>query len=253
VGWFGRKAGGRPDDANPGARGAPEGSGGADAVWDAPDSTRMVVECCASRLPAVAVSWPHGGVARCRFREIGHGKLTLDADGALDLDTFPALAVAVVSFHWGGRARVFLSPVLPAAAGAAGGPEILTLRAPDRIAGAEARLSVRVPVPGAELVTELRTPDGDALPVRAVDISVTGLLVDVPIAAGREFSAGDLLRVRIEHGSRSAVVDAVVRRRDGSRYGLFFPGAIDREDAGDAASVREIVAPLVRSWLSRRG
>ncbi len=241
MAWFGRRS-----DRTRGG-----GPAGTSPVPPPADQTAALVRACTiARTLAVAVSWPHGGTLRCRFEEARDGELFLAVDAGTTAE-FPALAVAAVSFHFHGRARVFLAPVL--GFDDKGGRQRLIVRTPERIAGAEARLAVRVPVRDeAGLAAELRTEDGDAVPVRAVDISVSGILVEIPGAAARELRQGELLRIRLEHGPRAALVDAVVRRRDGARYGLFFPGVLDREDGGDTRAVREIVAPLEKRWLSER-
>ncbi len=242
MAWFGRRS-------EKGRTGGPAGT--SPVPPPSGDQTAALVRACTiARTLAVAVSWPHGGTLRCRFAELRDDELLLTVEAGA-AEEFPALAVAAVSFHFHGRARVFLAPVLGFEE--KDGRPRLIVRTPERISGAEARLAVRVPVrDNAGLSAELRTEDGDAVPVRPVDISVSGILVEIPGAAARELRQGELLRIRLEHGPRAALVDAVVRRRDGARYGLFFPGVLDRDDGGDTRAVREIVAPLEKRWLSER-
>jgi hypothetical protein len=232
MGWFRR----RDDDP-------PKGSGtpfGLSRPLDRASAERLLDECCAARRPAVVVAWPQGSIAPVRFEWRGPEglRLTLVApprDGA-----FPPLAVATVSFSARGRATVFLAPVLSC------DESTLRLRLPDEIAGAEARLGYRVPVgPRSGIEGQLRLEDGDAIPVRLVNLSVSGALVEVPARAGVDLGTSAPVVLLLQHGPRRVALDGVVRRRDGTRYGVFFPGALMGDDTPDTRALVALLQHLL--------
>lgn len=234
--WFRKKP---PQDESPGV--------GFRNAWDAVDSRAIVTDCCTEQVPVVIVCWPQGSIVQGSFVRLDGTALEFALGAPLAGPPCPALAVANVSFNFRARARVFLAPVLgmqPTERGA-----LLRVRLPDQIAGAEARLSFRVPVgPESGIESQVRTAGGDSIPARALNLSVSGILIEVPRAAGVELAVGASVTLRLEHEGRPVVVEAVVRRRDGERYGLHFPGSLEREDIGDARAIRELIARLERRW-----
>ncbi len=244
MSWFRRQRG-------------PEPAGGAEAPgvglgnpWNEADSAAIIRDCCAEHGAAIVVVWPQGHVGAGRFGSTGEHELRIEMQGACEPADFPPLAVANVSFHRRGRALVFLTPVLglepPAGADAL---PVLRLLTPNAVTGAEARLNYRVPAPeDGRLTAELHTESGDALPGRVINLSVTGALVELPPAVAREVAVGHQLSVRLQHGKTTLRVDAVVRRAEGTRFGLFFPGIFERSESPEARTLRALIEELVTGW-----
>ncbi len=232
MAWFRRR-----DEEPPKGDAAPFGLS---RPLDRASAERLLDECCAARRPAVVVAWPQGSVARCRFEWRGPEGLRLTLDAPPEAGAFPPLAVATVSFSARGRATVFLAPVLSCDAGT------LRLRLPDEIAGAEARLGYRVPVGSRSgLEGQLRLEDGDAIPARVVNVSVSGALVEVPPRAGVDLLTGSAVVLLLQRGPLRLALDGVVRRRDGTRYGVFFPAALMGDETPDTRALQALLQQLL--------
>lgn len=146
-----------------------------------------------------------------------------------------------VTFPLGGRTVGFMARA-QAFDQDAGGRSWVTLACPDRIQHTEQRLAVRIPVPPETLDAVLHVGDG-AYTVEAIDLSLHGILVEVPAVAAAQIRPGHRRMIELQLGRTEIVLECEVRRVDGMRLGLLF---IQREQRPKALA--KIIAELQRRW-----
>jgi hypothetical protein len=146
-----------------------------------------------------------------------------------------------VTFPLGGRTVGFMARAI-AFDQDAGGRSWVTLSVPERIQHTEQRLAVRIPVPPDTLDAVLHVGDG-AYAVEPIDLSLHGILVEVPAAAAAEIRPGHRRMLELQLGRHEIVLECEVRRVDGSRLGLLF---IQRDDRPKALT--KIIGELQRRW-----
>jgi len=219
------------------------------------DASQLLAHCCRRDVRAFVVCPEHTAIASGRFKRLMPQGVLLELDGPVDERTFPPLALATVSFTSGGRARVFMAPILEVEAGDEGGAPLIRLALPDEIAGADGRTTFRVPItPEGALVARLLLGEGTSVEVRPLNISQSGILVELPGGTGLELAKGRVVEVelRLDEEEAAVQVEAVVRRRSGREYGLFFPLAVARGAHAASKPLRDIVRELETRWLRSR-
>lgn len=135
-------------------------------------------------------------------------------------------AVAALSFPLAGRPVGFTSEVLSVQMTDRGVVRV-TLAVPETIRTDNLRASIRIPVPDRTLsaaVLENEKP----LIVRAIDISLHGILIEFPRDRVPEIDEGTHRMLVLKLGQRKVLLEAEVRRRDGARYGMAFVVRGDR-------------------------
>lgn len=127
-------------------------------------------------------------------------------------------SMAAVSFPIAAKMAGFVSEVT-ALKETTGGALLVTLALPDGLQVGERRSAVRIAVPRGTLRAAL-LGDGKVQPIEAVDISLTGILIEVGADDVESVVVGSDVTVRLTLGESELVVDAEVCRRDGNRFGL---------------------------------
>ncbi len=219
----------------------------------APDALAVLTDCCRAHTRAVVACFDVGTIAPARFAGLTERDVLLEMTVPADDGDLPPLSLATVSFSHQRRVRVFLATIAGLAPGSPMTPAVLRLRLPGEIAGADPRQIYRVPIMReAALPAWVSTLDGRMLAVRAVNISVAGILVELP--AGEELEIGDRLALRLVDPERRThmEIEAIVRRRDGRKYGLFFPEVLKDGEIEPPAALRGLVSDLESEWLRRR-
>ena len=136
--------------------------------------------------------------------------------GGLDLTD----AITAITFPLAGKTAGFTSRVCGVEALENGGLAV-TVEVPEKIRTDEQRAAVRIPVPEKTLSAALM--HGEKLqPIKAIDISLTGLLIEFPSDQVEDISEGHRRMIALKLAKKTVLVDAEVRRRDGPRYGLAF-------------------------------
>jgi hypothetical protein len=98
---------------------------------------------------------------------------------------------------------------------------MVTLALPSKLRHNEQRVSVRIPVVrGGLTATVLRGEQ--RRPVKVIDISLHGLLIEIDRAGLSDLEEGHRRMLELVRDERTIVLEAEVRRQDGQRYGMAF-------------------------------
>jgi hypothetical protein len=93
-----------------------------------------------------------------------------------------------------------------------------------KVIGTEARMANRVPIGKKPApFARLSTQDGPILLPIPIDISLTGILVEFAAAEDPDLTPSEEADLELRLGDDTIHLRAELRRRDGHRYGLFFP------------------------------
>jgi len=211
------------------------------------DVPGLLRECCRLNVSAV-VALPSSGVAAAaRFAGLTVECVILEIIGG-NRHLYRPPVTGVVSFQAGGRACVFISPiveyrheVLVAL------PEVL-FDLPSGIVVAETRRHFRVPlVEGAEVYVRIEK-GGDTLPdATPLDISTGGLLVAFSPGDEPELAVGSLVDIELRLGKDVVKCEAETRYCSSGKYGFML-----RTDTESEQLLGRIVARLERKWLQER-
>jgi len=151
-----------------------------------------------------------------------------------------------------GRAAAIRFPVGPNVAGfvepitgcepLGGGRLRVTVALPFRLHFDERRSAVRIPVPRGTLRAAVLEDHGGRRPITALDISLTGILIEVQPGDRDTIRIGAALELELSLGEHKLAVPAVVCRRDGDRLGLRYATEEDRVP-GLARMIYELQEP----------
>jgi hypothetical protein len=151
-------------------------------------------------------------------------------------------AACAVTFPLAGRSAGFAARAKGVEPGA-GTTVLVTLEVPARIQYNEQRISVRVPVPDGALGAAILKGGEQLHAVRPIDISLHGILIEVPPGEAAELAEGHRRMLALKFEGKTVLLEVEVRRHDGLRYGMLFiaRGAPPRE-------LVKIVATLQQRW-----
>lgn len=130
-------------------------------------------------------------------------------------------STAAVTFPSNDGTKGFVSPITTVETGPAG-ETLATLALPDRLRAGTRRSAVRVPVPPGTLTALLVQGDGVRGKVRPVDISLSGILIEMDALRAQRLEVGAAVSLRVALGSFELLLSCEVRRKDGRRLGLLF-------------------------------
>jgi hypothetical protein len=130
-------------------------------------------------------------------------------------------STAAVTFPSNDGTKGFVSEITGVDEGA-GGEVLATLAVPDRLRTGTRRSAVRVPVPPGTLTAMIVHGDGVRGNVLPVDISLTGILIEMDALRAQRIDVGTTLPLRVGLGSLELLLQGEVRRKDGRRLGLLF-------------------------------
>ena len=94
--------------------------------------------------------------------------------------------------------------------------------------------------------------NGETWSVEAVDMSVTGALVEFPGEEVPELAVGSRFKVKLRLEELSVALAAEVRRRYGKRYGLFFSDILAEEQLKPPPELAKLVCRLEQIWLGSK-
>ena len=89
------------------------------------------------------------------------------------------------------------------------------------------------------------------LPVRAVDMSLAGILVEMPTSL-HELMIESSVEITLELEKKSATMRGIVKRRIENRYGIMFPDCQMEGDFDPPGSLMIIFRALERKWLAKK-
>lgn len=186
--------------------------------------------------------------------QCGHMRAVRDSIVVLDLEptTLPeelAGTTCVVTFRQGSRVRAFLVPVQGVEH--LGDVKQLLLEVPTEILGADARTAFRVPILDP-LWVSVRLRVGKAwMRADPVDLSLSGVQVDLP--DGHGLQVDDTVLVDLSRDHRSVRLQGEVRRVGTNRCGLFFASVLLKDGVLDPPEdLIGIVRELERIWIQER-
>ena len=118
---------------------------------------------------------------------------------------------------------------------------------------ADRRRAFRVPVlRDSGLRVELRTNDGHTWRAEAVNLSVTGILVELPTAEAPALAIGATVTVRLTLGNDTIEIQGEVNRREQRAVGLSFAETLVRAKVAPPPALAAIVRSLERHWLDTK-
>jgi hypothetical protein len=192
------------------------------------------------------------GVSKAEFRAFSGEIVALDTLSDKS-DLFPVASLCSVAFVYGDSSYVFLASVLGFHERPAPEPSRLELETPLQIAASNGRIRYRVPVfRDSMLETKVITENHRLVGARALNLSLTGMLVEFAEVMDPHLSVGAAVHVTLALGGHRVTLAGEVARTHGCQYGIFF------RDAGAAGIVdppeplRKIVRILERRWLRER-
>lgn len=89
------------------------------------------------------------------------------------------------------------------------------------------------------------------LAVRATNLSLTGIFVELPPEDWVDLKVHDRLDIALRFEGRSGTYRVEVRRREGNGYGLFFLDSMRAEQIDSLPDITHVVMELQRRWLAR--
>lgn len=214
------------------------------------DVRNLIDACCARKAAVVVLCSDVGMTYNGRFQELRDDVIHIEVLTA-DPPAIKLLSLCVVTFNHGTRARVFLASVLGAEL--VGNTNRLMVQLPTEMIGAEGRFAFRVPVLDQAVFRVLVQHRGGELEVQPIDLSLTGIQIEVPEGRALDAAIDDPVVVSLDHPKHKITLGAVVRRTAGRRYGLFFP---DTVQVGGRVDPPETLMALVREvellWIRGR-
>ncbi len=225
-----------------------------DRVWrqaTGQNQSDILKECCENRAPALILSLEN--VQTCfhaQMAALSEGTVTLQLKHLLTI--VPTIGSSCwVSFTYRGDSGALFSTILEYRPEQSPAPE-LVLKLGSSIVSAEARMAYRVKVaPDCPMTIRVYHDDGRAWDVKALDMSVTGMLIDFG-ATAPVFPIGTLIHITLILHSFIASLTAEVRRQVGSAYGVFFQDVVDGKRLLPPPALQCIVSALERHWLQER-
>ena len=137
------------------------------------------------------------------------------------------------------------------AVGADSLPELVAYLASSNPDKSEQRVGFRVPIPRDGGLEASVSYGGMICPVRTLDISLSGILVELPPHV-HELPLNAELKVELQHGTESTNLRGVARRRKGSRYGISFADAFRQGKLEPPDSLVVIFKRLETDWLAKQ-
>lgn len=206
--------------------------------------------CCSYRRPAIVSSVETPAAFPAFFSSLDGQRLTLTIALPGYQAFFKAASKCLVTFLHRSRSCVFVTSVRgPGPENQAGD---LVVDRPAMISRVEMRRFFRVPV-SKRSSTSLRiiTQDDGSYGARCVDISLAGMLMELPDHVYPTFNVGETVRVEVLFHGQPTEVEAEVRRQHGRRVGVFFPEIYRDGQLQLNEDVATVVKFLEREWRRR--
>ena len=209
------------------------------------DVLDVIVESCTQRKPAKVIH--EQGVIDVTF-----SSASIDAIWFMNSepngDIVTSISPCSVAFVARQRPCFFLSQLYVSYASK------MFVQIPDRIAVVERREARRFPV--LEDLDVQMTIDTDCemkMPVRAIDISANGILIEHDDGMHLEMEKGMRANVYLNLNGVTAEISGMVRRRAGTnRYGIAFPIWLSREHLSPSHPFLRILGTIERYWNDRQ-
>jgi hypothetical protein len=237
---------------NPPARPNVSTSGQPDVALTQGEIQELLTHCLGQKLPVSVVNLASGAMEEGTFSSGYGGALSFHLTAGIKSGAFKRHTPLAISFVVGSLAYAFLTRIVrfDEAAGQQRDYSRLVVDAPSQITHLECRRSVRIPVPKqSSLRVDLATPAGVLNDGRAVDISISGVLVGIPLNV-QGLKVDDEVRVTLRHADQKLEINGLVRRRKPDSCGIYFSDC-DTDKTLDG-QVRRLIARVEREWLRNR-
>jgi hypothetical protein len=167
------------------------------------DVAPVLRECVARRTLALVLDLETEWLSKAEFAAFSDRSIMLEVFHAT-ADCYPSASLASVAFVWGEQTRMFLAPVLGFHGRPAPEPSTLELEMPLEIASAMAQIRYRVPVFHDSGLDVKVIPDDSPRLVRAqaVNLSLTGILIEFAEGADPHFPVGAGLTIALSLGKQ---------------------------------------------------
>ncbi len=116
----------------------------------------------------------------------------------------------------------------------------------------ERRIGLRVPLSSSSGLSTSITFGSQTCLVTPLNLSLSGILIAFLGDTVYEMSIGAYVIVTLQLRDKTAVLNGVVRRRDGNRYGIFFLDSIRHHELDPPDSLQVIFTMLERLWLRKK-
>lgn len=210
------------------------------------DTTAVIRDCCSYGAPAIILNPESGVVCHARFASTSDDSIGFHL--LEDVREFPKMKSYLISFSHGGNCWAFFAAILEYKRIPLTAAPYLTLKMSSGIFGVEARMTYRIPIEtGSELILRLFSQDGTTLLPRPVDVSLTGILIEFGKVDDPDLPLSSVVGLEMQLANQTVNLKAVVKRRDGHRYGLFFQEVVTGHGIEPPASLRMIVDSLDRT------
>lgn len=162
------------------------------------------------------------------------------------------LSTCMISYSRRGQAHLFISLLRSVREESSGDVGFVSLKPPRQVAVAQVRGSFRIPLQDIpELEVSIQAPGQKPVRVLPCNISLGGMMVD--FTDGSEpLSKGSRCKVITRYKNKGMVMDAEIRHKNGSTYGLFFPRVYKGGRFDPPENYRWVVSSLERAWLRIR-
>ena len=216
-----------------------------------PEILEALRECCFLKAPALILNPESGVVCHARFAGVAPGTVKLELPGAATPP--PKDSSCCVSFIQAPHRRAFFARVLEYQYKEPPESSLLSLEISSAMIGIEARMAYRVPIGKAsELKVRLFAKGGRVLLPKPIDLSYTGCLIEFAPAEDPGLPTGTELKLQLISEKEFVDLTAEIRRRDGHRYGLFFPEVIGAQGIRPPEALRSMLENLERIRLREK-
>ncbi len=214
------------------------------------DIADPLYESCKEKAPVTIMS--STGVLQGQFAAVSSRDVLIDLFlGDEELICRPLSRCCVV-FSQRNQSKVFLATVKDCFKPEASTRPLVVLSRVSDIATGESRTAWRVPLRrNSSLSVRVVDEDKRVWRPEAVDISLTGMLIEFPKDKAPDLEVGAWVGLELRLNEHEVKLPADVRRRDGRLYGLFFPFDLHEGEITSSNTLRQVVNELERQWLSR--
>lgn len=219
----------------------------ADSEWRAHEEVRSILQtCCLGQQPAKIIL--ENGLSEARFSILNDKTVQFRIAMPTEVE-FTPLSLCFVTFLFSQRTCAFVGKVHEYIE-----PHVI-LHVPKRIAVAEGRSSFRVPITDhSKLTVRVKSEDDSAVwDARAIDLSLTGILIAFDAKDPPRLNVGSTVTVELRLGDQVVRAAGIIRRQDASnRYGIFFSHFVVKGEVRPPKDLRGMVRELERTWLQTR-
>ncbi|MBN2320092.1 MAG: PilZ domain-containing protein [Acidobacteria bacterium] len=213
-----------------------------------PEMMALFRECCSFKASALILNPETNFVCHAHFASVSQDSVTFHLINRVrQLLKAPRL---FISFSQNGICNAFFAAIVEYKDNLPLSPESISVQLATKIYGMETRVSYRFPIRGREgLFVRLLLANGRTLFPKPIDLSLTGILIEFDETEDPDLLSPSEVELELRLEAHSVQLKAVIKRRDGHRYGLFFPETVTSGGINAPSSLRLITMALERALL----